>query len=350
MSARMRNGAVLPTGLLGADPNAMMEGFKKSHQNTSLRFGMIVATYAKDDDRNVTGLAPEYDVIVFEQNENKGSTPITYKNCLSAEGLGSIADFFEKTLRVQNRKGNNVDTKNQNGAIVIVLCLNGVSDKGIIIGALTHPDRTSTLVDDGPRLEGEYNGVNIKVEKDGSTTLTFKGATDNDGKIIDSSQGPTELKIEKDGSYQIDHKTITQRFDKSGVASLTAQDNITNDTQKSFNVNAQQDVNVNANNNINITALQLVGTITGSCAFTCASGSMVSSGTFGIKGATFSGEAESIAQIKAPIVVLDGQVYLGGTGGLPVLTLGTTFFGIGNLGMPVLSRAIAGFSSKASAV
>lgn len=349
MSSRLPNGAVLPTGLLGVKANSMMEGFKKSYQNSSLRMGMVVASYPVNDPKNITKLAAEYDVIVFEQNENQSATPITYKNCLSSEGLGSIADFLEMTLRVQNKSGDSVDTKDQNGAIVIVMCLNGLTDKGIIIGALTHPDRTTTLTDEGPRLEGEFNGINIKVEKDGSTTLTFKGATDNDGNIIDDSQGPTTLSVEKDGSFQTSHKTITQRLDKSGVASLTADDNITNTTKKSFNVTTTENSNFNIGKNFNITAMQFAGAISGSASLTCDSGTIAATGAFGVKGATFNAEAQSLATIKAPNVVLQGNVALGGPGGLPVLILSTTFLGIGNLGGPVFSRAISGFANKVTA-
>lgn len=345
----MNNGAVLPQGLLGVDHEAMLSGFKKSYQNSSLRFGMIIATYPKNDPGNVSGLAPEYDVIVFEQNENKSSTPITYRNCLSAEGLGSIADFFEKTLRVQNKQGSDTNTKNQNGAVVLVLCLNSVSDKGIIIGAITHPDRESTLVDAGPRLEGEFNGVNIKVEKDGSTSLTFKGATDNDGKVTDSSQGNTEMKIEKDGSYQVSHKGVTQRLEKGGVASLTAEDNISNTTKKTFSVTATEDISLTATKNMSITAQELAAKISGSASLECGSGTIKSDGEFGIKASTIKAEAQSMVNIKAPSIVIEGLVALGGQGGLPVLTLGTTIFGIGNLGIPVISRAIAGFSFKVTA-
>lgn len=345
----MRNGAVLPHGLLGVDRSAMMEGFKKSYQNSSLRIGIVISVYPIGDAKNITNLAPEYDVIVFEQNENKGSTPITYRNCLSSEGLGSMADFFEKTIRVQKKKGKTIDTKNQNGAVVLILCLNGVSDKGIIIGAITHPDRTSTLIDEGPRLEGEFNGVNIKVEKDGSTTLTFKGATDNDGKIIDPSQGNTVVAIEKDGSFQTSHKTITQRLDKSGAASLTADDNISNTTKKTFSVTATEDITLTATKNASITAQEMVAKISGSASLECGSGTVKSEGAFGIKASTISAEAQSMVNIKAPSVVIEGQVALGGQGGLPVLTLGTIIFGIGNLSMPVISRAIAGFSFKVTA-
>lgn len=349
MSNVMSNGAVLPSGLLGINHGAAMDAFKKTFQNTALKMGVIIKSYPVGGDGNITGLCPEYDVVAFEQNEDRGATAITYKNCVSSEGLGSVADFFEKTLRTQTKKGDNVDTKGQDGAIVILLCLNGTSDRGIIIGALTHPDRNTTLVDEGPRLEGEFNGVNIKVEKDGSTSLTFNGATDSDGNALDASQGITTLSVEKDGSYQVQNKGVTQRLEKGGAVSLTAQDTITNTTKKDFVVTAQGDINATATGNMNLTAKQLAAQISGSAAFQCQSGQITSSDAFGIKGSTLTAEAESMVKIKAPVIVLDGLVSLGGQGGLPVLTLGTTIFGIGNLGLPVISRAIAGFANKVKA-
>lgn len=201
------NGAVLPQGLLNSDDDsAMMAGFNKTYRNAGLRVGVVVACYPKSDSNNITKLANEYDVLVIEQHEDKGATSIVYRNCLSQEGLGSIADFFEKTLRPLKKKttkGESINLKGQDGAIVLLLCLDSMSDKGVIISGLTHPDRPTTISNEGPRLEGEFNGINIKVETDGSTSLTFNGATDNSGKVIDSSQKATVFQIQKDGSFNI---------------------------------------------------------------------------------------------------------------------------------------------------
>jgi hypothetical protein len=238
----LNNGTVLPFGLLGQNDSDMMAGFNKSYRNTPLRMGIVIKAYVISDPGNLTGLTTEYDVFVFEQNEDKGSTIIKYKNCLSSEGLGSIADYFEKTLRVRGnlvQQGSPlIDTKGQNGAVVLLLCLDGMSDKAIIMSGLTHPDRQTNLVNDQPYLEGEYNGVNVVVANDGSAKFTFNGATDNDGNIIDDSQGPTVAQIEKDGSFQIDHSTITFRLDRNGTATLT--------TDKDLDLNITGDVNVNA--------------------------------------------------------------------------------------------------------
>lgn len=352
MSNFLDNGAVLPSGLLGEQAGAMLEGFAKSYGNFALRLGVVLATYTTSNEKNHSKLTTEYDVLVMEQNADKGSTTILYRNCMSAEGLGSMADFFERTLRSKKKKfkkGDAIDTKGQDGAIVLLLCLDGMSDKGIIIGALTHPDRKTTLKDDGPRLEGEYNGVNIKVEKDGSTTLTFKGATDNEGKIIDKEQGNTTVKIEKDGSYQVDHKTIKQRLDKNGKASLTADDDISNTTKKNFNVTATENVNIKVTKDFNLDCAKLVAKASGSAMLECEKLEVKAQSEIKLAGGQFQVEAESMAKIKATSITLDGMVSLGGSGGQPVLILSTQFIGTGNLGIPVISTAIAGFATKVTA-
>ncbi len=352
MSNFLQNGAVLPSGLLGEQHHAAMEGFKKTYQNTSMRVGVIIDTFGLDSAKNLNKLVPEYDVMVFEQNEDQGSTVITYRHCVMANALGSIADFFEFTMRKitdQKSKGSTPSPNGNNGSLVLLLCLNGLSDSGIIIGALSHPDRKSTLKDDGPRLEGEYNGVNIKVEEDGSTSLTFRGATDGYGKPTDDTQGPTVVSIEKDGSMQIMHKTITQRYDKKGVASLTSDDNITNTTKKSFQVTATEEIDLTATKNYNLMCADLVQKASGSASLDCNKLTVTAQGDVTIGGSTVQIQAQSMAGIKATNITLDGMVALGGQGGQPVLLLSTQFIGVGNLGAPVISTAIAGYATKVTA-
>jgi hypothetical protein len=352
MSNLLDNGAVLPHGLLGHNSSTEMAGFNKTYKNYGLKVGVVVASYSINDSGNQTGLANEYDVVTMEQHENKGATTITYRNCLSAEGLGSIADFFEMTLRYQKHNSNvgpAQNTKGQDGAVVLLLCLNGVGEKAIIVGALTHPDRTTTLTSTSPHLEGEYNGVHVVVNEDGSTSLTFKGATNNDGSVVDSTQGNTELSIEKDGSYQVNHSTITQRFDRNGQASLTATDNISNTTQKNFSVTATDDIDLTATGDLNTNSNNLAMNAQGSALLACQKATINSQSDFNVTSSQTSIQAESLANIKAASIVLDGQVALGGQGGSPVLTTSSIILGIGNLGGPVISMAIAGFASKVTA-
>lgn len=345
MSNVMNNGAVLPNGLLSDTANNMMAGFNKTYKNNALRIGVVVASYPTSDDKNRSKLTTEYDVLVVEQHEDKGSTTLLYRNCMSSEGLGSIADFFEKALRPKKKKttkGDSVNLKGQDGAIVLLLCLDGMSDKGIIISALTHPDRKTTLKDEGPRLEGEYNGLNIKVEKDGSATLTFRGATDSEGKVLDKEQGDTVIGIEKDGSFQVKHKTITQRLAKDGKASLTADNDISNTTKKNFNITATENIAMKATKNLSAEMADFVAKASGSATLECQKLAVKSQSDISIKGSEIKMEAESMAKIKSTTITLDGLVNLGGDGGQPVLILTSLIMGVGNLGAPVISQAITG--------
>lgn len=356
MSNQLDNGAILPFGLIGENYAGAMEGFKKTYQNSSLRVGIVKESYGIKDPKNVSKLVPEYDVMVFEQNEDKGSTVIVYKNCMAAAALGSVADFFEANLRKLKKKTSKGETPSpggQNGALVLILCLDSMSEKGIIVGALTHPDRKTSLVDTEPHLEGEYNGVNIKVEKDGSTTLTFKGATDNDGKVVDKEQGDTVMSIDKDGTYQLkvakEDKGVTQRHEKKGKSSLTAADDISNTTKKNFNVTATESINLKATKDWNLDCAKLVAKASGSAMLECQKLDIKVESDINIKGSTLQIEAESMAMIKATSITLDGVVALGGAGGQPVLLLSTMFIGTGNLGIPVISNAISGFAVKVTA-
>jgi hypothetical protein len=242
MSNFLKNGTVLPSGLLSHNGAAIMEGFKKTFQNKTLKAGIVVASYATTDQGNLSKLYPEYDVLAFEQNEDKGSTVSIYKNCPVASSLGSIADYFEMTVRPLQKKttsGTVPSPSGQDGSIVLLLCLNGMSDTGIIVGSLPHPDRPTNIEGTAPQLYGEYNGVNVVVNQDGSTSLTFKGATDSYGVPTDSSQGNTVVSIATDGSFQVQHSTITFTLDKSGSATRTTSGNTT--------INCQ-DANINCTN------------------------------------------------------------------------------------------------------
>lgn len=205
MSNHLDNGTVLPHGLLGVNLEASMSAFNRSYKNSPLRMGIVVASYAYNDPKNYTKLTTEYDVLVLEQNENVSCTTLNYRNCVSAEGMGSITDYFEKNLRYQtqnNNTGGEVNTSGQNGAIVILLCLDAFTQKAVIISGLTHPDRKTNLTSNSPQLYGEYNGINISVKPDGSGTLIVQGATDNNGKVI-NSQGSITIQAQANGQLNI---------------------------------------------------------------------------------------------------------------------------------------------------
>jgi len=229
MSNYLENGAVLPSGLLGDSVSSQMAGFNKSYKDTALRAGVVVASYPISDPENRTKLSTEYDVVTTQQDEDRGATTIRYKKCLANDSFGGVADFFEMNFRAKTQQtytGEAVRFSGQNGSIVLLLCLDGTSNKAMIIGGFPNPDRSTTLVDTQPRLQGEYNGVNVAVNPDGSTALTFKGATNSDGTPVDPSQGNTVVQISTDGSFSVAHSTATFTMAKSGDVTVTATGNI----------------------------------------------------------------------------------------------------------------------------
>ena len=224
MSTILSNGTVLPYGLLGVRGyETSVAAFNQSYRNTGLKAGFVVASYDATNPNNKSQLCTEYDVQVIEQFENKGTTSILYKNCLSCQGFGSIADFLEFTLRPKTTQTNPgaATFGDQDGAIVLLKCLDNCGDKGIVIGNLIHPDRPTTITSAAPQLSSEYNGVGIAINNDGSCSLTFKGATDSKGVPTDPSQGVTQFQIQTDGSYQFTNSGVTILGSKSGALTIT---------------------------------------------------------------------------------------------------------------------------------
>jgi len=246
MSTKLHSGAVIPHGLLSHNTEeTAIAAFNQSYKNTGVKAGLIRRSYAPTDPENQNKLCMEYDVQTIEQMENKGTTSVLYKHCISSQSFGGIADYLEYTLRPLTKQGNNgfPAFQDQDGAIVLIQCLNNAGDKAIVIGNLIHPDRPTNVVNNAPQMFGEYNGVKIQINQDGSCSLIFKGATDSQGKPTDSSQGNTEVKIEKDGSFQVDHSMITFRLDK---------------TTGQTTLNSTKDINLITGTNLNVTATQNV--------------------------------------------------------------------------------------------
>jgi hypothetical protein len=189
----LSNGTVLPHGLQSVRGyEANVAAFNQSYRNTGIKAGFITASYAANDPNNKSKLCTEYDVFTIEQFENKGTTSILYKNCLSSQGFGSIADFFEFTLRyktTQNQTGAPTFS-DQDGAIVLIKCLDNCGDKAIVVGNLIHPDRPTDITSIAPQMAGEYNGVAVTVNNDGSCSFTFKGATDSHRSISRKHYSP----------------------------------------------------------------------------------------------------------------------------------------------------------------
>ena len=350
MKHKLRDGGVLPFGLMGLDSQSMLSGFNKTYKNFGLRAGIVVKSYSIDNDQNLSKLAPEYDVVVIEQDSNRAITPITYRNCISANSFGSISDYFEARLRSQktidNKQTQGKDFSGQDGAIVLLLCLDGSSEKAVIIGALNHPDRKTKLVGEEKVLSGEFNGLSISVADDGSANLTFKGATDNKGKPLDSSQGNTTVDIEKDGSVQLKHAGVTARVQKDGDVSLNNIGSTLISSKKDVTIKTEAKFNMNATSDAAMAMNKLAIDAQGSATLNAQEVSITGSSKMNLKSKMIDIQGDSMVKVKSAQITLDGLAFLGGAGGQPLLLPTTQMIGIGNLGIPVLSTAIGPFTVK----
>lgn len=315
---------------------------KKLSENMALRLGVVVEIYDMEDDQNISKMMPEYDVMAIEDD----NTTI-YKNCISIDSFGGAADYFMAKLRKPKdakkvkEKGS---LKKQNGSIVLMLCIDGNSEQAVILGAVAHPDRKTGQLKKalGHHAEGEFNGLNYKVDKDGALTILFKAATDNDGKTKDAKAGGSSWKIEKDGSIQFsDGNKEFIRIDK---------------TKKTISIAAESDISATSDANVNITAKKNINAkatadilADAGGSFTAKSGgpfNITSGGPLSIKAPDMKVAVDNMFQLKASSVMISAPSIMVGDGGTPAVILTTIFMGIGNLGAPVISQAIGPFSAS----
>lgn len=346
MKNMLPSGSVLPAGLLDVDGDAMdmMRGFNHTYSNYGIKSGIIISAYEVDDEKNITKAMPEYDVAVFEQQADGAQNTIVYKNCISGDMLGAIADFMEFRYRSQTKadsKGAERVARQQDGSIVMLMCLNGSSDKAVIMGGLNHPKRPSKLTKDaGHTLLGEFNGLSLSIDKDGALTIGFKGATENDGKPKQASVGGTAMKIEKDGTIELtDGKTESLRLDKT-------KNTVDLKSAKAMSLKTDDQMNLESAKTTDMKMKDWMLKATGSATLKVKSLDLKSDAAIMMQGKSLDIKADTMIMVKGLQITLDGMTFLGGPGGSPALTLQTNFLGVGNLGLPVISNAIGPFSAK----
>jgi len=333
------------------DENLFEQSF---FNNTALKAGIIVRVYDIDDKKNRNKNFPEYDVLVVEQDGKKTVAPQYYYNCISIDGFGGVADFFEYKLRpvASTKKEKNktvIDTnfKNQFGNMVLVLCLDGSIDKGIIVKSVSHRGRKTNLTKDNDiHLEGEYNGLNWKINKDGELTVTFKSKTNEKGESQDEEAGGTFFEINKEGSVDIntalegDDETYIRMDKKNKGIGLKAGQHIGLTAKKNIGFNADADIKGTAKAKIEFAA-------EGSAKYTSKSSFKIESDSaLNMKGASIKAESDDNFFIKGTQVFIDAPMTQVGTVALPAVVPTTFFLGIGNLGVPILSVAVGPFSGS----
>jgi hypothetical protein len=327
--------------------------------NTALKNGIIIKVYEIDDEKNLNKKFPEYDVLIVEQKKNSTMEPVIYNNCISIDGFGGVADFFEYKLRPVKSEENKKSTtplstnfKEQFGSMVLLLCLDGSSDKGIIIKSVPHQGRKTNLTKDNDvHLEGEYNGLNWKINKDGELTVTFKSKTDEKGKPQDDAAGGTFVKIDKQGSIELDTADEAKlKIDK------TSKD-IVAEVGNNIDLTAKKDINATADGNIKGSAKEKIEFDAGGSAKYSSKSAfdIESKAKIQIKGQDVDIKCKNKIKIKALNTLIDSQAnfivksptIILGPASQPAVIPKTKFIGPSPFfGIPVVVQAVGPFSKS----
>jgi len=348
---------VLNSSVIQQRDEGKVDFSKKIFENTHLRIGIVLEVIEPDDELNKSGQVPEYNVLAIEQDNSNGSTPTQYKNCVSIDAFGGVADYFQMRYRPAKDPKKVKKTgslKDETGSIVLLLCLDGNAEKAVILKSMHNPSKPVVLTKDkGIHAEGEYNGVNWQVDKDGALKVTFRSATEDDGTPKDEEAGGTFWTIEKDGSFEFnDGNTESIRVDKTTKKiDVKADDDISSTTKKNFNVTADESMNITLKKD-------WIAMAEGKAAFTISqSFDIEAKGPATLKAQQLQVESKSLIQMKAQslyqleagsnAIIKAPQLLLGPSPAQPaILAYDLITLGIGNLGAPVISNLIAGYSTS----
>jgi len=396
------NGPILPSGILESMKESDMNYFQKLTNDVTLKVGVVVDIYDNDDkDNNKFSLGPEYRVMTV----NKENI-VMYDNCRVVDGFGSVADFQEvKYRKVKNKEGvqangdlnrvikDNKEVDKVKGSIVIILCLGGDSESAIIIGSLPNTNRKVKLSSDKEHhMEGEFNGIRYSIDKNGALSVTFKSATDLDGKPKDSINAGSQWKIEEDGSTEFNTAPLSNELKAGNLSDAEIEEGQEDTSEgikyekiridrpnKKIILEARQDIDITSDKSLNITTKEnikanitkdLIVLAEGKANIEAKSGiEMKSDSDIKASVANLKINLKNAAQVKGQTAdFIFQQLQLTGNGGItltsgtqaiinaPLISLGpaplpavvmtTQFIGVGNLGVPVVSTAIGPFSTS----
>lgn len=343
---KLKSGAVLPSGLYSVNRKIASAAFNKKFNNFPIRSGIVSKRLDPSDPANISGFI-EYEVIVTEQTSDGPAQPQTYHNCIAIDSFGGMADFFQSTFRFQTKVDADAlgyEASGQDGDYVIIACLNGQATTAIILGGLQHPDRQAEI-GEGNSLLGVFNGVGLQILNDGSTQITFNGATDNTGKPITPLDAPTTLGIAADGSLTISNQKYTLNFTASGQMNLTLKDAVSVKADKDISIDTQQNFNLTTQQKVSVTSgADLAMEAQGSCSLKAQSFTFNADSDFSLNTQTMEIQAQ-IVDVQATEITLQGLCFVGGPGGLPALTMATQYLGISAVG-PVFSSCIGPFATQ----
>lgn len=197
------DGSVIPSIFQTADTDKLSKENLNNGQ-FALKIGNIEEIIYPDDKRNIRKNKIEYTVQVKERQGNRGFVVTRYRNVVTSDLFGGIADSIEFTHRPSTSQTEQ-DPIFRDGSSVILLCLHGDTSQAFIVGGMRHNSQKKKISkkERGHFFEFEFNGVNFEINKDGEMAITYKGKTDIDGTQQAKSTSPTVININKDGDFSI---------------------------------------------------------------------------------------------------------------------------------------------------
>jgi phage baseplate assembly protein gpV len=229
-------------------------GNSEAFFNVRLRIGEVQQVFYPEDPQNVSKKFVEYQVWVQHRTNGTAVTKI-YDHCLAIDHFGSVADFSFATYRADpsaTRKNEAKSLRPGLGAMVVILCINGESTQGLILGGVRNGQSTELdSKDDGHHLHSRFNGVDVEVNDDGELTITYGGATKLDGTNtddVDVDSIGTFVTFSKDGNVLLSDKDgdNTILLDHANDQVVLQSDNEVNVSADTVKVSGESEVDVEA--------------------------------------------------------------------------------------------------------
>jgi len=202
----------------GVIPSSVPVGRKRSDSHSrmfGIYRGSVIRTLYPDDPANRSGERVEYVVKCLGQE---------YRNAVNLKEGGGVYNFNER-IRKQTEKAfaGRIDPQSSrnedlDGEAVFVMFVDGHGDYPVIVGAQQHPRQaTKASKANGLCDVMEFNGIEVKIDKDSNYTITSVGRKSPDGAVENPAAVGTMIKIADNGDVEVVSKNDITFSTESGT-------------------------------------------------------------------------------------------------------------------------------------
>ena len=166
---------------------------------SSFRIGQINRYYPAEDENNLSGTVPEYDVLMYDGMNGQ----VLLSNVRTLKDFSSLQQIQETILETNVKADERAEIpSNQNGALVVIGFIDSNFNKPFIIGAFEHEGTLDPIAieEEGRFKYSEFNGLKQKVNDSGELEITFTGRLDEEGEPVVADQTPITFKLGIDGT------------------------------------------------------------------------------------------------------------------------------------------------------